>query len=420
MYFAGNQGILRATFINWVIVLIGLGVAQIAPGLALILVARQVSPTEYGQYASCFGLLSLLIVLPSYGMDTWLLMQGGARSARLQELWNGVIRFRVGLLSVWLVVVIGLGFWLPHETFPFEVLLPTAIGLALDSLTFLAYAGLRVLGRHKTVTGLQVVGAIALLGITLALPFGSRQIELFAVGRMIVSALTAALVLVVVRKILVFQSVSISVVEIARSANPFMFAELAASAYMRIDIALISLVIGISGSALYGPAINLINMTFLVPNALYLFVLPVLSNQFVRSPRLHLRISIAQLIVQGLSGALISLLVLFTAPVLIQVLFGNAYAFSLPLLYLLSPIPFFKALNFGLGAILTSVGHQTRRTLALASAAIFSLAGMVVVIVPFAAAGVAITHTLGEVFLFAGYALIFYSWWVNENRQHRK
>jgi O-antigen/teichoic acid export membrane protein len=132
-------------------------------------------------------------------------------------------------------------------------------------------------------------------------------------------------------------------------------------------------------------------------------MVPRLSKAFTRSRVSFRQESILQLLVHAVTGALLSLGVFFLAPALVRVTFGEAYAPSAAVLRLLSPIPLFRSLNFGLGAMLTSSGRQVERTRSQAVAAIFNLAANLLVISPFGIPGVALVYTASEGLLCLGY-----------------
>lgn len=416
MFSLCNWKAARAAIANWFIVLLGLVSAQAIPALALILVARQVLPTDYAQYLSSYGLLSLLIVVPNYGMDIWLLAQGNQGALGVKGVWRSAIQARVGLLAIWIAGVILLGIFLPRDTFPLEVMLPTALGLAFDSLSLLSYSGLRTLARHGQVTILQTISSFALLGVTLALPLQPGHIALFAIARGVISALTAAAAGVTAGKHMTSPSAPSALREIMRAARPFMLGDLAVSIYTRSDMTLISLLVGVAGASIYGPAINLINVTFLVPNALALVVLPILSRSFMEARQRFVRVGVAQLFAQTVTGLGISLGIFWLAPLLVPIVFGAAYEPSVPILRLLSPVPFLTSLNFGVGTLLTSGNRQAQRTTVQMLCTLFNTVGTLICIFPFGIGGVAVVHTLGEMFRLGGYALATSGWWVHSRK----
>ncbi len=389
---------------HWGIVLAGLLIERAATAVALILVARRVDPVHYGQYFSVFSLVNFLVVLPSYGLDSWLLTQAQSDHSKMRTLWSNLVRSRSGLLLAWTMLVILAGFILPENTFPFALLIPTTIGAAFDSLGLLSISALRCMNRHGAISILQSVSSLALLVFTAGLPGNSMTIVHFAILRAILSALTfLATILMIGRGVLIRLPARLPTSGILRAATPFMWAEFFSTVYIKADVSLIAFMIGSEGNSIYGPAVNLLQVAFLVPRALYSFIVPVLSRTFTEKREAFRQIGWAQLAAQIGGGAVLSLLTFLFASFLIQATFGAAYAHSAQILTLLSPIPFLRSLNSALAALLTSSGNQGIRTRAQAASAIFNVAANLYVIMPFGIPGVAVVYVLSEILLAVGY-----------------
>jgi len=146
-------------------------------------------------------------------------------------------------------------------------------------------------------------------------------------------------------------------------------------------------------------------VSFLVPNALYLMAVPILSRAHRDANPRFLRLSTLQLLGQSGVGVLLSVLLWALAPTLIHFVFGPGYELSALSLRLLSPLLLLKSVNFGLGAVLTSSGWQARRATAQTACAVFNVAANLVVIRPFGVAGVALVYVLSEMVLLLGYSL---------------
>lgn len=411
VYLSGNRRELRGAITNWAIVLFGLLAAQGATALALIVVARKVYPIEYGQYLSTYGLASFLVVLPNYGMDAWLLTRGHSTPSKVAELWGSSIRSRARLLLIWIAGMILLGMFLPADTFPLKIVLPAVWGLAFDSLVLLSYAAFRSLNQHGRVAILQSISSLALLGITLVLPLRAGRIALFAVGRAILSAVFMVIVIALASKdYLRHFRAFIPTRNLLLSARPFMMTELTSSVYVKADLTIVSLLLGSPGASIYGPALNLLQVSLLVPRALFFFVVPALSRTYVETRRFFGKRCLAQLIAQALAGAALSIAIFLFAPIAVHLVFGPAYERSAEVLRILSPVPFLRSLNFALGATLASGNRQSRRIKVQLLCAGFNVLANLAVIGPFGVAGVGIVYVLSELILCAGYFFIVYNW----------
>src|SRR3989442_494975 len=113
-----NWTLLWVTIRNWGVVLVGLVMAQGLGALVTVVVARRVVPVDFGQYLASYGLASLIVVVPSLGLDGWLLAQGQADPAHVAQLWDNALRVRLRLLFLWLVFMAALGAGLPQAPYP--------------------------------------------------------------------------------------------------------------------------------------------------------------------------------------------------------------------------------------------------------------------------------------------------------------
>jgi len=110
--------------------------------------------------------------------------------------------------------------------------------------------------------------------------------------------------------------------------------------------------------------------------------------------------------IQIVTGTFISIMLFLLAKPIINFIFTEEYSRSIEVLRLLSPIPFFRSINFALGAALMSAQRQQRRTRVQISAAIFNVLGNLLVIIPFGIHGVAVVYVISELFLSVGYTLL--------------
>lgn len=405
----------KTVLTNLGITLLGLSASQGVVALVLIIVARRVTPNEYAQYLSSYALASLLIILPNYGLEMWLLAEGSATSSKLASLWRGGMRARLYLLAIWLLGMLVLTAFLPAAVFPINILLPTSLGLACDSLSLVSYSALRSQGWHKRVTAFQLLGALALLTTTLALPPGSDYIILFCIGRATVSAGVAFLVIGLVGNWLRPSSTIVPIVDVLRTARAFLLSDLAVAIYLRADLIIVSLFLGPSGASVYGPALSLINMLFLIPNAFYLVMIPIVARVYAETGTFG-RIGMMQLVLQMLTGIVISSGVFWFGQATINYVFGDAYAPSGAVLRLLSPIPFLKSLNFGLALLLTVGGLQGWRSIIQTFCATFNVVTNLLIVVPFGVVGVSVVYTLSEMLLLGGYGVGIGRWRCKRSR----
>ncbi|MCC7359648.1 MAG: hypothetical protein IT317_09235 [Anaerolineales bacterium] len=397
----------QTALFNWTVVLAGLIVLQGVTAVTSVFVARRVAPLEYGQYLSSLGLASLLIILPNFGLDTYLLSRGGLSAEQLSRLWARLLRLRAALLLAWLAGMGLLTLVLPADTYPFWVLWPTSLALALESLVLLSHSALRSLSRHGWVTLLQTAVTIALLGITIGLQLQPGQIALFGISRAGVWLLATPLTIVATARLLRRPGSGAVPAEAPSSvsATAFLISDIAAAIYTRAPVTVVALYLGAGDVAAFGPANNLVLFLFVIPNALYFVVLPLLSRLAHDRRSAFRRVAGLQLVLQGGAGAIVSLTTLLFGGAIITRLFGANYAGSVVSLLLLSPLPLLKSLNFACAAILTADDRQTWRTATQVVCAVFNVAASVLLARTLGLLGVAVALVASEALLLVGYAL---------------
>jgi O-antigen/teichoic acid export membrane protein len=398
----------RTAAVSWSIVLFGLVGAQALYALTLIVAAHRLLPVEYGQYLACYGFVTLLIVIPSYGLDTWLLAESGHTRERATQTWRSALGFKVRLLLPWTAAMVGLTLLLPADKFPPAIMLPAAIGAACDSIATLSYSALRGIDRHQRVSATQLAGAAMTLITVLLLPLGPGRVALFAMGRAAVSGVVAVAAGLLARRALAGKAELIPFRQLERMARPFVLADLAVAVYLKADLTLVTLFLGATAAGVYGPALNLINISFLVPSALYLVVLPLLSRAYGAARLNFIRLGRMQLAAQTLAGAAISLVFFCLAQPIVNIALGPAYAPSVVILRILSPIPFIKSINFGLAALITAGRLQPQRMRVQVFCAVFGVAADLAVLSRWGVPAVAMVYVISEILLLLGYSLIVY------------
>ncbi|MCB9419221.1 MAG: oligosaccharide flippase family protein [Ardenticatenaceae bacterium] len=397
----------KKTVINWSVILTGLLFQNGLNAVSLILVARQVPPVAYGQYLATYSLVSFLVILPGFGMDAWLLTQPQLTSDSTTALWFSTFRIRTIFLIIWGVLMAILSILLPKTTYPFSLIYPTIIGVSFDALTLLAYASLRTQNRHILVAVVQSFASIILFALVLSLPINQTYVSSFAFGRMVLSIGVSLVTVYIMGKDHIGRSLQLTTMrQILISSRPFLSSELAASVYIKADVTILSLMIGSAATAVYGPAINILQAFNLVTIALFYLIVPRISKTFITQRSHFLSQSLTQLIVQAITGLILSIIMWLLASCLVIYIFGAEYNESIKIIRFLSPIPFLRSLNFGLAAIIIAGNRQKSRSKIQTFAAIFNVLGNILIIGILGVTGVSIMFDLSELFLVIGYSYL--------------
>lgn len=390
---------------RWGVILGGLLAVQGLGALSQIVLARRTTPQQYALYLSSTSLVSLFVVLPGLGLDTWLLVRGAGRPEMLRGLWTAGVKLRVLSLASWLAGMGALVFWLPTDRYPVGLVICLAFAFASESVFALNGAALRAARRHLAVALLQATAAFLLLGAALVASDGTSLVTTFAIAKMILAASSMLASFVAVNRGERSRADGVCIRDVMRESLPFLVSDLAVAVYLRADLTIVTLILGNQPASVYGPAVSLVNLLFLVPHALYLLVTPVLARLYGTSDSRYWSRSWAQIAAQLAIGMGLAGTVRFLAPPIVDLVFGPSYAASVDVLVRLSIVPLLKALSFGLAAILVTAEQQRRRTKAQVVSAVFNVAANLLLVPRYGLFGAAWAYLVSEMLLLASYGI---------------
>lgn len=409
MRFAKNRKYTSLLIINWGAVLAGLAANQGASALVFIIIARKAFPIEYGQYIAVYGLINLTTVLPNAGLDTFLLSRSSDNPGYIYALWRQIFWLRLKLIALWaLSVVLITPRLLPASTYPPALISFVALGLIGDILAQTSFSMLRALNRQIEVASFQIFFSLIIVLTAIAWPSGSGQVLKFSMIRAVISNAFAAIVLILAKQRVPHQTPARPAANLTKKIIPFFISETAVALYLKADLTIVSLARGADGASIYGSALNIVNILFLIPNAFYIATLPLLAEKYVINKEVFFRISKISIFLQLVAGFIMTILLYHFSPFLIRLILGPAYIQSSIILRLLSPLMVLKALNFGLAAILTSANLQSWRTIAQVISALFNVTANLIVIDSLGIPGIATVYLLTELFLLGGYVSTAY------------
>lgn len=390
---------------RWGVILGGLLAIQGLGALSQIVLARRTTPQQYALYLSSTSLVALLVVLPGFGLDTWLLVRGAGRPEMLRSLWTAGVKLRALSLATWVAGMAVLVFWLPTDRYPIGLVICLAFAVAFESVFVLNGAALRAARRHVAVALLQAITAFLLLGAVLVIPDGTSLVTTFAIVKMILAASSMLASFVAVNGNEPSRPDGASVRDVMHESLPFLVSDLAVAVYLRADLTIVTLILGNQPASVYGPAVSLVNLLFLVPHALYLLVTPVLARLYGNSGSRYWSQSGVQMGAQLAIGMGLSGMVRFLAPPIVDLVLGPSYAASVDVLVRLSVVPLLKALSFGLAAILVTAEQQRRRTKAQVVSAVFNVAANLLLVQRYGLFGAVWAYVASEMLLLASYGI---------------
>jgi O-antigen/teichoic acid export membrane protein len=193
---------------------------------------------------------------------------------------------------------------------------------------------------------------------------------------------------------------------ILKRAVPFGFSDILAMIYGNIDVAILSFV-SIKNTGLYSPASGIIHALFIIPNSIYVYLLPKYSKEITKGNKKYTQNSFLQILaIFTFVGITLNLLLLFGGELGVTLLLGPEYASTGYLLKILSPIMLFKSISFGLALIIIISGNQKKRLLPQLIVSLFNIAFNILLIPYFGLVSVAWIYTISELLLMIGYSII--------------
>ena len=389
----------------------GTVLARLLSTLTQILLARRLSPEDFGLYIALFALLSPVIIAASLGLDMWLLRQS-SDTRGLHKSIGRVFSLRLlvgsGLMLGAIPFVVS-----RNPRFSFLIVLAAAVGLLWDLLLTTIDSALRAQMRSIAATLLQFAVAAGLLGL---IWFGWSDTAPFfaAVGyRLLATGVGLLAGWWLLRKSLRLIWQPRQWLKTVQQARVFFASEILANITLKADVTLIALIIGSAATGLYSPVLTLVNTTFLVPNITAQIILPIIIRQPIgsRSYRLTVRLAIVGSLAYGLFWFG---LFIWGSRWVIQLLYGSQYVVAAPLLQIMCLIPLMKSFNFCSTTLMIAHNHQLLRTKLQTWGALINLAGNLIALPLIGLVGAAWINALTEFVLLVAYGYGAYTTSIQE------
>lgn len=384
----------------------GSALAQGMTAFALLLMARQLGPEQYGQYTSSTLLAMFCSIVFSLGLDLWLLREGGRLPSQIDDLMGSVLTIKALIGLVWLGLMFALASLIDLSSLPTTLVRLSALIVWLANLFRTTLTAFKAILRNKVNASLEVLSVAARFLFTLLLiAMGVKDVSRFMQMQAGVVAVSLLCSLAVAWFLLGIKSSSYTSRRALIASPPYALSDFLAWLFMRVDVLIVALMLGEYAAGIYSPAVAVLNAMFLVPATVHVVIVPVLSKQFttnIRQAWITARRTIGVLVIVGI---VLFVGLLIGARVLVLFL-GAEFADSGEILKLLSIIVFLHSINYGIAAILVAGNQQAKRSVAQAIAVLVNIALNVLIIQRAGIRGVAIVYMITEIVLLAGYSWI--------------
>jgi O-antigen/teichoic acid export membrane protein len=383
-------------------------IGQVALALTLFLMARSLGPEEYGQYSSAVTLTSFIAVIFNLGLDLWLLHEGGRDAAHIDRLSGSVlvIRFVIGLS--WVACFYFLSPLIQSETFALPLLRLGALLAWLNSMYYSMLTAFKAVLKNKISALQEALFNLAIFGLTLLLiVWGLETPEIFLVGRIGLQIIFLAVILFQVKYLLGLRPDRQIIKAALTQFPPYLSSEFLATLFLRMDVLLVAFMLTPTDVGIYSPAVGLVSAFFLVPAAIHVVMIPVLSNLFKDHPQQGWQTAKRSILVLGVVGLGLFILMVILSQ-WITLLLGQAYAAMEPVLLILSPVVFLHSLTYGVATILVAAKLQARRSIIQLLAVLVDLVANLLLLPRIGVNGAAIAYLISEVVILSGYSWLVY------------
>jgi len=337
-----------------------------------LIISRALGAEQYGLFIGVMAFVKLLVPFASWGMPHILLKHVSRDRTLFNQYWGNTLFVTLSLGTVLLFAVLVLNQFIFPTQFPWTLLL--LIGLAEllfarihDAVikSFLATDNFRLDAQINIL--LSVNGLIA--AVCLLVFFQRASAETWAALYFISRLATASIGLWMIYRTLGKPKLKLSLLRPEALQGFFFSVSLSSqTVYNDIDKTMLASMSTLTATGIYGAAYRIIEVA-MIP---VLSLLGATYAQFFRSGAVGIRgsLAFAKKIVpfSGGYGLLAAVGVWICAP-LVPVLLGEEYRDSVNALRWLSPLIFFKALQFFAADTLTGAGLQGVRTALQASSA---------------------------------------------------
>ena len=339
--------------------------------LVVVLTARYLGPSLYGEYIGVFASLALVASVIGFGLDTWLLREGGRTPNRLIDYAGAVLLAKLLAAALLISSLIVAGNRVELNSL-FAV---GCVGIIGDGFLNTGFAVLRARRQNLAVAIFQIMLPTSLLLVLFGLLKGAINPLLLIVAQSSISWLVV-LILLMRGLYLLNRSghrIHIDLRVLLMGAWAFVVADLIANIYSQSATLQLRTNADILVVGVFRVAYNTVTMAYIPPALIFSVSLPVLSS-LATSEHDYRRILKLWILGSLVYGATAGIVLWVGAPVLIQRLYGADYVASINVVRWLSVAPLLKSCSFVCALIMLSRQRQILRIMLQGVAMLINLA----------------------------------------------
>ena len=384
----------------------GTAITQGITAVTTILIARQLGPDIYGQYAASLVLVSFTSVIFSLGLNTWLLHEASRNLQQHGGLLGSVLAIKILIGIPWLIITYLLAGFLSSSTFPQEILFLSALVVLFDNIFSTLLTSFKVLFRNR-ITFILMMGSDLLWMIgTIGLIYQKQEAVLIYIGLRAVTLLLSLMVAGWLAWRVIHPEVNIGTIKRALKASfSYATSELLIMSSLRIDVLIVALVLGKQETGLYAPAVGIINAFFLPLSSISGVILPILSNQFAYNEMHAWKTAKRSVWIFLVLGAGIAVMMGLGARFITDIL-GSRYSSSQEIVQILSIILLIHALILAMTNILIATDQQGKRAIIQTATVVLSIVLDIIVVQRAGIRGAAWVYVITEIFMLGGLTVL--------------
>lgn len=326
-------------------------------------VQNEVGTEEYGFYAAALSFVMIFNILLDLGLANYSNRSIAREPEKISRHFSELILLKLLLATIFLLLALGLGFFLDYWERGFRTLLWLSLAQVLSSLVYFLrshLAGLHLFKWDAVMSVLDKTLMILLCGYFLYFPASTNiNVELFALMQVISFFLTAALGMALVlgrTQYFLPRWHWAGFVGRLKQSLPFALLVLLMSLYTRVDSVMLQQLIGDQEAGIYAQAYRLLDV-LIQPGYLFsVLLLPIFSGMLARKESVSelSRLALVLMVVMNLAMALS---LAFNASALMDFLYHEHSAESGAILSLLVFSVLAFGSNFVFGTLLTAKGE---------------------------------------------------------------
>lgn len=390
--------------------------------LLQVLLARNLSVTDYGVFSSAWAIVVLLSPIAGFGVGQFWLKIYGQEGWSAKSWLEGSLLFAKATSLIAILIVIAWAFLGGHDPL-------TAFVLVFLSSHILAQVFIDLISSK-----FQLEQYYIRLGVWQCSPAFLRLIVVFILfyfvpvtvdarlvsfGYMLVSALLVLLGIVELRKLkkdLFFlkghgveyyeHKVSKSYLDVAREAWPFGLSSILYLVYYQSNIILLKYLVGDAAAGLYNVSFLIIGVVYIFPGVVYQkYLLPKLHRWVNAEKLLFKKVYLRGNVVMFSLGVIAMLFIWGAGSFIVKVFFGSSYSDAIDVLYVLALAAPLRFLIISTGSVLVTEDNMKRKVKYMLIAAIFNVGCGLVFMPIYGLIGAAITAVLCDVLLLGMYLI---------------